>query len=72
MPSSKISPARTSMALPEAAQALAEIPKGLADLAREIKRAPLRAIPGGNKKVAENVKLLTLEYRRIDAGRMFP
>jgi len=60
------------MALPEAAQALAEIPKGLADLAREIKRAPLRAIPGGNKKVAENLKILGIEYRRIDAGRVFP
>ena len=58
--------------VPEAAQALAEIPKGLAELAREIKRAPLTAIPGGSKKVAETVKLLTFEYRRIDAGRVFP
>ena len=58
--------------VPEAAQALAEIPKGLAELAREIKRAPLAAIPGGSKKVAETVKLLTLEYRRIEAGRVFP
>ena len=55
--------------VPEAAKALAEIPAGIAELVKEARRA---ALAPAQKKVAESVRVLKIDYRRIEAGAVFP
>ena len=55
--------------VPEATRALAEIPGGIADLVKEARRA---AVAPREKKAAESVRLVKIEYRPIEAGAAFP
>ena len=55
--------------MPEATRALAEIPGGIADLVKEARRA---AVAPREKKAAESVRLVKIEYRPIEAGAAFP
>jgi hypothetical protein len=57
--------------VPEAARALASIPGHAADIAREV-RLGVTAPPAGIRKVAETVRLLRVEYRPMEGGRVFP
>lgn len=55
--------------VPETLKGIAEIPKGLAELAKEIK--PFETVIA-KKKIAEKEKLIKVEYKRIEEGTIIP